>query len=438
MWLENEGSLLERTFNRILPLNPHCVISVTNYDYRFATQHVADNFDLDHRMILEPFGRNTAGAIGISAKYVAEKLGDDAIMVVLPSDHIIKDSDTFTQTIQTATQIAQQNKLVTLGIKPSKAHTGYGYIQAGNAIDGGFMVQKFVEKPDANTAQSYVDTGGYYWNAGIFVFTAQAYLGALDTHANPVAQVVHSIDVSDDTVVIDDAIFASMPDISIDYAVMEHADNVAIVPALFDWNDLGAWDSVAETLPVDTHNNRIKGQTYLHNTQNSTIFSTSHDKVITTIGLDDITIVETRDAVLVADSKQLQGVKDVVKNLTDINHDVVRVHRTEYRPWGTFTILDESEHHKTKQILVYPHQKLSLQSHQHRSEHWVIVSGQATITNGDDVITLDANQSTYIPQGTKHRLENKTDQPVIIIEVQTGAYFGEDDIIRYDDTYERS
>ena len=437
MWVEHDGSLLYNTFNRLQGLSPLCVISVTNADYRFATASVADDFDNEHHMILEPFGKNTAGAIAVAAKYITEKFGSDAMMVVLPSDHIIKDTKTFIETTQQAIAVAQQGKLVTLGIEPTRAHTGYGYIQSGDAIDGGFLVKKFVEKPDLATAQSYLDAGGYYWNAGMFVFTPSAYLGAVQKYAPDVGDIAQKIDVSDDDVLIDKTIFANMPDISIDYAVMEKSDNVAVIPAPFDWNDLGAWDSVAETLKKDDNNNHIKGQTYLHNTKNSTIFSTSEDKLITTVGLDNVTIVETRDAVLVADSKQLQGVKDVVKHLSDINHETVHVHRTEYRPWGTFTILGESDVHKAKQIVVYPHQKLSLQSHKYRSEHWIVVQGQATITNGNDVVTLNANQSTYIPQGNMHRLENKTDELVVIIEVQTGTYFGEDDIERFDDDYDR-
>ena len=437
MWIEHEGSLLDRTFARLGGLNPDCVISVTNTEYRFATANVASRFDFPHSMILEPFARNTAGAIGVAAQHVAHQFGDDAMMVVLPSDHIIKDTDTFTQTIKTAITVAEQGKLVTLGIQPHKPHTGYGYIQSGDVIDGGFLVQKFVEKPDLKTAQSYVDDGGYYWNAGMFVFTAQNYLQALQTNAPDVASVVGRIDVTANDGIIDKSIFNDMPDISIDYAVMEKSENVAVVPAHFDWNDLGSWDSVAETLPTDDNHNTIRGQAFLHNSKNTTVFSTSEDKVIATVGLEDITIVETRDAVLVANSNDLQGVKDVVNHLTDINHDVVHVHRTEYRPWGTFTILDESEYHKAKQIVVYPHQKLSLQSHNHRSEHWIIVKGQATITNGDDIMTLNANQSTYIPQGNMHRLENKTDKDVVMIEVQTGDYFGEDDIERYTDDYGR-
>ena len=438
MWLEEEGSLLERTFDRLRTLSPKCIISVTNKEYQYATSHIANNSNFKHHMILEPFGRNTAGAVSIAAKYVAEHFGSDAIMVVLPSDHIIKDVNIFTQTIKSAIEIAQNDKLVTLGITPTKPHTGYGYIQSGNPINGGFDVQKFVEKPDLTTAQSYLDAGGYFWNAGMFVFTAGNYQNAILKHAPKIAEITQTINTSDNDILIDENKFANMPDISIDYAVMEHANNVAVVPALFDWNDLGAWDSVSETLPTDKNGNSVKGQTYMFDTKNTTVFSTSDEKVVTTVGIDNMTIVETRDAVLIADNNKLQDVKDVVNHLNNLNHDVTRVHRTEYRPWGTFTILDEGEDYKTKQILVYPHQKLSLQSHKYRSEHWIVVSGQATVINGDEVITLNTNQSTYIPQGNKHRLANNTDEPVIIIEVQTGTYFGEDDIVRYDDTYERS
>lgn len=437
MWVEDEGSLLQRTFERLTDLNPHAVVSVTKQDYQFAVQHDVSNFHFDHRVILEPFGRNTAGAVGISARYVSEKFGGDTIMVVLPSDHIIKNTDGFIKTIKTAIDVANTGKLCTIGIEPTHPHTGYGYIQSGDAIDGGFNVQKFVEKPDLQTAQSYLKQGGYYWNAGMFVFSADTFLNTLKTHAPDVADVCQKINIQGHDIAIDDTIFAEMPDISIDYAVIEKANTIAVIPAEFDWNDLGSWDSIAQTLPMDENNNHAKGQFYLHNTKNSTVFSTSDEKVIATIGLEDTTVIETRDAVLVAKTDQLQNVKDVVAHFTEQNHDVVNIHRTEYRPWGTFTILDEGENYKTKQILVYPHQQLSLQSHKHRSEHWVCVSGQGTVVNGDDVITLKANQSIYIPQGNKHRLSNDTDAPVIIIEIQTGDYFGEDDIERYTDDYGR-
>lgn len=449
MWVEESGSLLERTLNRVQQLNPTCVLSVTNADYALAHLGVTDTFDMPHRMILEPFGRNTAGAIGVASAYCAHHFGADSLLVVLPSDHIIENKKVFADTIQASTALAEQGYLVTLGINPTKPHTGYGYIEMGHSltVDSlsdekplGFAVNSFVEKPDLATAQSYLNTGNYLWNAGIFIFTAQAYLTALQAHAPDTYHVVQQCDITADTVHLDSDIFAQMPNISVDYAVMERADKVAVVPALFDWNDLGSWDAVAESLPADEHNNRTKGQTLLYDTSNTTVFSTAtgQDKMIATVGLDNITIVETRDAVLVADNHKLQGVKDVVQQLSDMNHPTVHQHRTEHRPWGTFTILDEGENYKVKQIMVYPQSSLSLQSHEHRSEHWVVVAGQATVVNGDKTITLYPNQSTYIPQGTKHRLTNETHTPTVLIEVQTGDYFGEDDITRYEDGYGRT
>ena len=435
MWVEDEGTLLNRTLNRLNGLGISDIISVSNADYRFFVERTASDFSFNNHLILEPFGKNTAGAIGVSAKYAVEHFGGDSVLVVLPSDHIIKDIKSFESVINSAVEIAKDDKLVTIGIKPSKAHTGYGYIKAGadNKVD------EFVEKPDETTAQKYIDSGDYYWNAGMFVFTADTYLNALQKNANDVYDVVDKIDTSNKDFVIDETIFDTMPDISIDYAVMESADNVAVVPATFDWNDLGAWDSIAETLPTDKDGNsyRENSDVIMSDTKNTTVFSTSDDKLVATVGLDNITVVETRDAVLIADSNKLQGVKNIVADLKAKNHETVDIHRTEHRPWGTFTILDEGEKYKVKQIMVLPHQKLSLQSHQHRSEHWVVVSGIATVENDGKIITLKPNQSTYISQGNKHRLSNDTDTPVIIVEVQTGDYLGEDDIERFEDDYNR-
>ena len=439
MWVEDEGSLLNRTFVRLKGLGVDDVISVTNEKYRFATERTASEFQFNHHMILEPFGKNTAGAIGIACKYIKHHFGGDAIALVLPSDHIIQDKQAFFSAVQSAVTLAQQKNLVTLGVTPTSAHTGYGYIKAGNVLGVGNCVDAFVEKPNANTAQSYLDDGGYYWNAGMFVFTADEYIQSLKDNATDILSVVNTINVSDKGFIIDGNDFKKMPDISIDYAVMERAKNVAVVPVSFDWNDLGSWDSVAKTLSMDENGNRAResSDVLMMDSRNTTVFSTSDDKLVATVGLDDITVVETRDAVLVAKTDKLQGVKDLVSHLKAKNHEAVEVHRTEHRPWGTFTILDEGENYKVKQIMVLPYQKLSLQSHKYRSEHWVVVAGQAIVENDSDVVTLEANQSTYIPQGHKHRLSNNTDSPVIIIETQTGTYLGEDDIERFEDIYKR-
>ena len=440
MWVEDEGTLLNRTFDRLDSLAVEDVISVTNEQYRFATARTANDFNFKHHMILEPFGKNTAGAIGVACKYIAQNFGDDAVALVLPSDHIIQDKGSFSKSIFDAIELAQKGFLTTLGITPTKPHTGYGYIKAGDTLCVGNRVDSFVEKPDLDTAEKYIADGQYYWNAGMFVFTAGAYLKSLKDNATDVLSVVENISVDGSEFVIDEKIFADMPDISIDYAVMERANNVAVVPVSFDWNDLGAWDSVAETLPVDENGNRSReaSDVMMLDSRNTTVFSTADDKLITTVGLDDVTIVETRDAVLIAKTDKLQSVKEVVNALKEKQHSAVDVHHTEHRPWGTFTILDEGKDYKVKQIMVLPHQHLSLQSHKFRSEHWVVVTGQATVENDSDVLTLQPNESTYIQQGNKHRLSNNTDSPVVIIEVQTGSYLGEDDIQRFEDIYDRT
>lgn len=442
MWAEKTGSLLTNTFKRIAKIDGYDtsdIISVSNEKYRFATQNALDGMDFTHHAILEPFGKNTAGAVGVACAYIQRHFGTDTIAVVLPSDHIIQDIKAFHTSIDDAVYMAHMGYLVTLGIHPTKPHTGYGYIKRGDAIADGYQVAQFVEKPDFATAQHYVQSGDYYWNAGMFVFRAGTYLQQLYEHAPDVSMVVDIIDVDDKDFVMDADIFARMLDVSIDVAVMEKSDMVGVIPAQFDWNDLGAWDSVAQTLPVDANNNRVRdiADVEMVDTTHTNIFATSPDKLIATVGIDNVTIVETRDAVLVAHNDKLQGVKDIVNRLGERHHSAVENHRTEYRPWGTFTILDEGDRYKVKQILVYPEQQLSLQSHTHRSEHWVVVAGVATVDNGDNTLTLYPNESVYIPVGNIHRLRNHTDAPVIIIEVQTGDYLGEDDIIRYEDTYGR-
>ncbi len=441
MWAENSGSLLANTFRRIHNFNDSItdIISVSNKKYRFAVHNVVCDMGFICHNIFEPFGKNTAGAVGIACAYAKHHFGDNVIVVVLPSDHIIHDIPRFHKCIESAVKIAHNGYLVTLGIVPTQPHTGYGYIKRGDGVPGGYAVAQFVEKPDVNRAKLYMDRGDYFWNAGMFVFATDTYLQQLSEHAPDVASVVHKVSVNDKDVVIDADVFAHMPDISVDYAVMEKSHKVAVVPADFDWNDLGAWDSVAETLPIDKHNNRVRdvSDVVMHDTQNTNIFSTSHDKLIATVGLDNVTIVETRDAMLVADNNKLQGIKHIVNTLTQQKHPTVEIHHTEYRPWGTFTILDEGDTYKVKQILVYPNQQLSLQSHRHRSEHWVVVMGVATVTNGDTTMTLNANESIYIPQGNKHRLRNTTKTPIVLIEVQTGEYLGEEDIVRYEDIYGR-
>ena len=433
MWVQGEGNLLNRTLNRLQGLDVSDIISVSNLDYRFFVERTVNDFKFNNHFILEPFGKNTAGAIGVSAKYANEHFSDDSILVVLPSDHVIKDIQSFENVINQAVKIANNGKLVTLGITPTKPHTGYGYIKTGENN----LVESFVEKPDEKTAEKYISDGGYYWNSGMFVFSAKTYLDELQKNAPDVFDVVNKIDTSTKDFTIDEKIFSDMPDISIDYAVMEKSKNVAVVPATFDWNDLGAWDSISEILPTDKNGNSIKGDVQLIDTKNTTIFSTSDDKLVATIGLDNLTIVETRDAVLIADNNKLQNVKDIVKELKLKKHQVADIHRTEHRPWGTFTVLDEGEKYKVKQIIVLPQQKLSLQSHKYRSEHWVVVSGVATVENNGEKLNLNPNESTYISATNKHRLSNDTDKPVIIIEVQTGDYLGEDDIERFEDEYNR-
>lgn len=436
--LNGDKSLLRQTVERLLQaVKPEDIIVITNNDYKFHVLSDLNSLPLPlpvSNIILEPASRNTAPAIALGIKYCMEKLGcnEDEVIFISPSDHIIKPLDKFAEYINFSEEVAQQGYIVTFGIKPDRAETGYGYIKAGKGIGIGtesYKVERFTEKPDADTARHYLSEGNYYWNSGMFVFSIGTMLKELERYAleiNELASMGFEGMVAN---------FDRMPDISIDYAVMEKSDKVVTLPLDLYWNDIGSWDSLYDVLDKDEMENVKKGDVIAIDTKRSLIIG--NKRVVTTIGLEDCLVVETDDAILISRKGEAQKVRDVVNRLKKENRKEADEHVTTYRPWGSFTVLEEGPRYKIKRIAVNPQERLSLQMHQRRSEHWVVVKGTAKVTIGDREISIHENESAYVPKSTLHRLENPCKDLLEIIEVQNGEYVGEDDILRVEDMYER-
>jgi mannose-1-phosphate guanylyltransferase/mannose-6-phosphate isomerase len=363
-------------------------------------------------------------------------------MLVMPADQVVADLQNFKAAVNEAVQLSNDGYLVTFGIYPTHAETGYGYIRQGDGLSkrGGYRVAEFVEKPDEATAIKYLESGEYHWNSGMFCFQAGTFLESLQRYAPDVytaaQRVWDATDRSQSPIEFPAELFAECPSISIDYAVMERADNTAVVVSDFGWSDIGSWKAISELYESDEAGNRVRGKAVLVGSKDC--FVQSGDRVVAAVGVNDLVIVDTGDAVLVADRNQAQDVKQVVEQLSELKHEAVNFHQTVHRPWGSFTILEDSDDCKVKRLVVKPGQVLSLQLHHRRAEHWTVVQGTAKIRRGDDEFLLEANQSTYIPVETLHRLENPGDKDIHLIEVQTGDYFGEDDIERLEDIYGRS
>jgi mannose-1-phosphate guanylyltransferase/mannose-6-phosphate isomerase len=453
MKLADGQSLLEKTYRRASKITgvfeeggiPK-FLTVTNRDHYFISRDELDKAGAKGTFLLEPSGRNTAPAIALAAHRIAHKFGPEALMLVLAADHLIQDDLAFAKAVASAVQLASapHNLLVTFGIVPSGPETGFGYIEAGEQLNGGMKVKAFVEKPDAKTAETYLAAGNYFWNSGMFCFSAGQFLSQLKLCEPSVAMAAQacwdamlSDGVKESTLLeIPEALFNAMPDISVDYAVMEKSSRVAVIPSNFGWSDIGSWGAIRDLVKPDENNNRSLSETIFVNTVNT--FVQSEDRLVATVGVKNLMIIDTKDALLVANPLHTQEVKAVVNLLKQKNHDSYKLHLTVMRPWGSYTVLEDHPGFKIKRIEVKPGGKLSLQMHHHRSEHWIVVKGQAHVINGDDSIVLDANQSTYIPAGHKHRLENPTDTDLVMIEVQCGPYLGEDDIVRFEDTYGRT
>jgi mannose-1-phosphate guanylyltransferase len=439
--LTNEFSMLQNTILR-LPKEAKAPIFICNEDHRFIVAEQTRELNVSATAILlEPVGRNTAPAIALSA-FVAQKENPDAVLMILASDHNINDITAFQGATKHAYELAKLDLLVTFGIVPTEPHIGYGYIQRGVKIDSSsesFKVNKFVEKPELVTAKNYVESGEYYWNSGMFVFKAKRYLDELRKFRPDIyqacekatANIVSDMDFSR----IDNDTFTICPDESIDYAVMEKTDSAVVVPLDAGWNDVGSWSALWNELDKDENNNATRGDVITETTTNSFIHSS--DRLVSTIGLDNIVIVDTPDAVLVANKDSVQDVKKVVEQLKKEKRTEHIHHREVYRPWGRYDSIDIGERFQVKRITVKAGAKLSVQMHHHRAEHWIVVSGTAKVRNGDDEFLLTENKSTYIPIGTVHSLENPGKVDLELIEVQSGSYLGEDDIVRFEDKYGR-
>jgi mannose-1-phosphate guanylyltransferase len=438
--LTSEKTMIQETVQRLNGLDALPPSIICNEEHRFLVAEQMRQINIDNSdILLEPVGRNTAPAIALAALHATAN-GEDPTLLVLAADHLIQDSATFQQQIKQAQTLAEQGKLVTFGIVPTQPHTGYGYIKAGAAIGNGFEVNQFVEKPNMETATQYVSSGEYFWNSGMFMFKASVFLKALELHAPEMFAVctkaISQTEKDLDFIRVSEEIFATCPSDSIDYAVMEKTSDAAMVTLDAGWSDVGSWSSLWETGKKDDSGNVSIGDTLLESTTNS--YVNAEDCLVSVIGLDDVVVVQTKDAVMVANKKNSEQIKAVVNHLKKNKRPEFEFHREVFRPWGSYDSIDEGGRFKVKRITVKPGEKLSVQMHHHRAEHWVVVSGTANVTVNDDTTMLTENESIYIPIGAVHALENPGKIPLELIEVQSGAYLGEDDIVRFSDRYGRS
>lgn len=442
MKIQGGQSLLRQTIDRLLVrCEPGDIVVLTNEGYKF---HVLEELKqigsgIDKNVVLEPAGRNTAPAIALGIAFCREKLKckDDEVLLVTPSDHIIRPVERFSEYVSHAQALARQGKVVTFGIAPDKPETGYGYIKKGKRLAGaagikygGFSVERFVEKPDRKTAGAYLKSGEYLWNSGMFAFTIRTMAGEIKKCAPEISA---KLRLGYDAMLRD---FKSLPDISIDYAVMERSKNAVVLPLEITWSDIGSWDSLFAVLDHDKNGNTRIGRVVDVATKNTLLFGSK--RLIAAVGLEDLVVVETDDAILIAKKGQTQHVKEIVAQLKDKEMKEAVEHLTTYRPWGSYTILEEGARYKIKRIVVKPGQRLSHQLHHHRSEHWIIVQGTAKVMINREEAILHENESTYVPKSAPHRLENPGKIALEMIEVQNGEYVEEDDIVRFEDIYGRA
>lgn len=452
----NDGqSLLQKAFLRGASIpHAHEILTITNRDLYFKTQDEyteVNSAGISTSYILEPCGKNTAAAIASAAIFIAERFGRDAAMFVLSADHLITNQSCFLNAVTVATKLALQGKIVTLGIQPNAPETGYGYIEFDlqQCIDS-VSVSRFIEKPSKEKAQEYIATGRYLWNSGMFCFTASSILKQMEIYCPDIVESV-SIAISASTIHHSSSSvqlqlplgpFTNVVENAFDYAVLEPASQsessglmVVPCPSEIGWSDIGSWDAISQLTLPDELDNRIEGNAILHEANNC--YVQSDDRLVALIGVENLMVVDTADALLVVKKSHAQQVKHIYAILKAKGHDTYKAHRKVHRPWGTYTILEEGDQFKIKRIVVKPGASLSLQMHHHRSEHWIVVSGLASVLNGDKEELVGVNQSTYIPAGNKHRLHNPGTKDLILIEVQSGNYLGEDDIIRFEDNYGR-
>jgi mannose-1-phosphate guanylyltransferase/mannose-6-phosphate isomerase len=438
-----EDTLLRQTIKRLDGFDPQlniwiCTTEDLAQDIRFHLEALGKACE-KIRFIIEPLGRNTAPAVGLSA-VTLNKISPDSMMMVMPSDHAIRDTEQFQEKLRLGVNAAERDYLVTFGIKPNRPETAYGYIQSGHRLkksnDEIFHVKKFLEKPDLKTAETFIREGNFYWNSGIFVLKTSKILKEIEIHLPHLYQGLKKIggqkDVKRDALT---EIYASFENVSIDYGIMEKSQDVLVIPSDFGWSDLGSWTALDDILEKDEHGNILQGNSVNIESEHSTVIA--GERVMATIGLKNMVVVDTPDATLISSKEKIQDVRKVVEALKRNHREEHLIHRTVERPWGSYTVLEKGNRYRIKRVVVKPKAKLSLQIHHHRSEHWVVVSGTARVTRGEEVFDVHPNESTFIPISVKHRLENPGIIPLQIIEVQNGDYVEEDDIERLDDDYQR-
>jgi len=434
--LYEDETMLQSTFSRLSKLDVQFALTICNEDHRFFVAEQLQKIEQKNSIILEPSGRNTAPAIALAALYAK----DDPLLLVLSADHLIQDQSSFTDAVSAAIPLAESGKLVTFGVLPTDANTGYGYIKRGKKQGNGFVVDQFEEKPSAKTAGKYVETGMYYWNSGMFLFKASRYLEELKNFRPDIYKACKSAidkkNSSTDFIRVDEDKFNNCPSESIDYAVMENTKDAIVVPIDAGWSDIGSWSSIWDVSKKDDQGNAICGDVMMHGVSDSYI--RAEDSLVSAVGVNNLVIVATKEVVLVADKDCVQDVSLIVQKLKDSVRPEWELHREVYRPWGKFDSIDKGDRYQVKRITVKPGAKLSIQKHHHRAEHWIVVSGTAKVTKGDESFLLSENESTYIPLGVVHALENPGKVNLELIEVQSGIYLGEDDIVRLEDRYGRT
>lgn len=440
--LDGDATMLQATVNRLQELACIPPLVICNEEHRFLVAEQLRYLDkLAHNIILEPVGRNTAPAIALAALTAKQTAGrdEDPLLLVLAADHVIRNEAAFTASVKQAIPHAEAGKLVTFGIVPTHAETGYGYIRRGAEIGAAYTVAQFVEKPNMQTAEGYLQSGEYYWNSGMFLFRASRFLAALKEFRPDIyaacERAVGEIDTDLDFIRINKDAFLACPSDSIDYAVMEKTTDAVVVPMDAGWSDVGSWSSLWEISDKDESGNVFQGDVLQHNSQNNYVFA--ENGLVSLVGVQNLVVVQTKDAVLVVDQAQVQDVKKIVERLKAAGRSEHQVHREVYRPWGKYDSVDQGARYQVKRIFIRPGEQLSLQMHHHRAEHWIVVQGTAKVVCGDETRLLTENQSFYIPLGIKHSLENPGKIPLEVIEVRTGSYLNDDDIQRFQDKYGR-
>jgi mannose-1-phosphate guanylyltransferase len=436
--LNGNETMLQQTLQRLSGLTLERPVVICNEEHRFIVAEQLREINQSGAIILEPVGRNTAPAIALASKTVVES--KDSLILILAADHVILNESAFVDAVEKAIPLAEAGKLVTFGIVPTEAHTGYGYIKRGESVnEQGFQVDAFVEKPNAEMASEYLEGKEHYWNSGMFLMKASRYLQELNQFRPDIYTACESAlantSKDEDFIRIDKGAFEKCPDESIDYAVMEKTADAVVVPLDAGWSDIGSWSALWDVNNKDSNGNAAIGDSIMHETTNCLIQGS--ERLITTVGIDNLVIVDTKDALLVASKDKVQDVKKIVEQLKAEGRDEFKNHREVYRPWGKYDSIDNGTRYQVKRITVKPGEKLSIQMHHHRAEHWIVVSGTAKVTNGDKTFLVTENESTYIPIGVVHALENPGKLPLEMIEVQSGTYLGEDDIVRFEDRYGR-